>query len=131
ACRRREAPFAELPVPNEDLAQGVLVLQPRPEVELDGDVAGEPVGDQVVQKLGEGEDSILVDGQMRVPALARIVRQMDVLDLVAVGAVDLADVEARNGGVAGVQNQVGEPFEVLETLARMEPDPALSPQPDG
>src|SRR5438874_481331 len=38
-----DAGLAELPVPHEHLGEGVLVLDPRPQVELQGDGATEPV----------------------------------------------------------------------------------------
>src|SRR5438105_1561643 len=76
--RGRQAILAELPVPDQDLAEGVLVPQPAPQVELQGHGPREAVLHDVAEELGERQDPFLVDGQVRIPSLAGVVRQVDV-----------------------------------------------------
>jgi hypothetical protein len=46
-----EPGLAELAVSNQHVMQRVFVLKPRPEIQLDGDRAGEPVLHHVVQEF--------------------------------------------------------------------------------
>ena len=54
---------------------------------------------------------------------------MHVLDAIAVLPVELADVEARDGRVARVQDQIRDAVEVLQGLGRMEAYPAVATHP--
>src|SRR5205807_7839828 len=58
----REAPFAELAAPDEDVDGCGFVLEPGAQVELDRYRSAEPVLYEVIEEFHEGKNALLIDG---------------------------------------------------------------------
>ena len=58
----REAPFAELAAPDEDVDGCGFVLEPGAQVELDRYRSAEPVLHEVIEEFREGKNALLIDG---------------------------------------------------------------------